>query len=90
MVITVADTGIGMDADVLSRIFQPFFTSKKRRGLGLGLPICDRIVKSHGGKITVESQPGQGTIFRIHLPLIPPAAGETTPREVSASASHGS
>ncbi len=90
MIITVADTGIGMDADVLSRIFQPFFTSKKRRGLGLGLPICDRIVKSHGGKITVESRPGQGTIFRIHLPLIPPAAGETTPREVSASASHGS
>ena len=77
MRITVADTGIGIDADVLPRIFQPFFTSKKRRGLGLGLPICDRIVKSHGGKIEVESRPGQGTTFIIHLPLIPPAAGET-------------
>jgi len=74
--ITVADTGIGIDADVLPRIFQPFFTSKKRRGLGLGLPICDRIVKCHGGKIEVESRPGEGTTFTIQLPLIPPAAGE--------------
>jgi PAS domain S-box-containing protein len=71
MTITVADTGIGIDADVLPRIFQPFFTSKKRRGLGLGLPICNRIVKSHGGRIEVASQPGQGTTFRIHLPLNP-------------------
>jgi signal transduction histidine kinase len=71
MTISVADTGIGIDADVLPRIFQPFFTSKKRRGLGLGLPICDRIVKSHGGRIDVASQPGQGTTFRIHLPLNP-------------------
>jgi len=61
---------------VLPRIFQPFFTSKKRRGLGLGLPICDRIVKCHGGKIEVESRPGEGTTFTIQLPLIPPAAGE--------------
>jgi two-component system sensor histidine kinase HydH len=45
LTITVADTGIGIEPDVLPRIFQPFFTSKKRRGLGLGLPICDRIVK---------------------------------------------
>src|SRR6266576_140995 len=72
MTITVADTGIGIDADVLPRIFQPFFTSKKRRGLGLGLPICDRIVKSHGGKIEVDSKPGQGTIFKIHLPMNSP------------------
>ena len=69
MTITVADTGIGIDADVLPRIFQPFFTSKKRRGLGLGLPICDRIVKSHGGRIEVESKPGRGTTFRIYLPV---------------------
>jgi two-component system NtrC family sensor kinase len=69
MTITVADSGIGIDADVLPRIFQPFFTSKKRRGLGLGLPICDRIVKSHGGRIEVESKPGRGTTFRIYLPV---------------------
>ena len=88
IIITMADTGIGMDSDVLPRIFQPFFTSKKRRGLGLGLPICDRIVKAHGGKISVESRPGQGTTFKIQLPLIPPAAGETARRDVAASAAH--
>lgn len=67
--LTVADTGIGIDADVMPKIFQPFFTSKKRRGLGLGLPICDRIVKSHGGQIEVSSRPEQGTVFEIQLPL---------------------
>ncbi|HET9916159.1 MAG TPA: ATP-binding protein, partial [Candidatus Binatia bacterium] len=69
MVVTVADTGIGIDGEILPRIFQPFFTSKKRRGLGLGLPICDRIVKSHSGRIEVSSEPDRGTIFRIYLPL---------------------
>jgi len=73
LTMTVADTGIGIDADLLPRIFQPFFTSKKRRGLGLGLPICARIVKSHGGRIEVDSEPGRGTIFKIHLPVEVPA-----------------
>ncbi|HVO93504.1 MAG TPA: ATP-binding protein [Terriglobales bacterium] len=72
LTLSVSDTGIGIEADVLPRIFQPFFTSKKRRGLGLGLPICDRIVRSHGGKIDVDSEPGHGTTFIIHLPLSPP------------------
>jgi signal transduction histidine kinase len=85
-VITVADTGVGIEPEVLPRIFQPFFTSKKRRGLGLGLPICDRIVKSHGGKIRVDSRPGHGTTFEIRLPLIPPPAGEAARREISSSA----
>lgn len=69
LTITVADSGIGIEPDVLPRIFQPFFTSKKRRGLGLGLPICDRIVKAHGGRIEVESMPGEGTRFTIRLPI---------------------
>jgi len=69
LVITVTDTGYGIDADALPKIFQPFFTAKKRRGLGLGLPISDRIIKTHGGRIDVESQPGRGAIFTIHLPL---------------------
>ena len=76
IVITVSDSGLGIDPEVLPRIFQPFFTSKKRRGLGLGLPICDRIVKAHGGRIEVDSRPGHGTTFAIHLPLIPPSAAE--------------
>ena len=69
MILKVADTGFGIDADTLPKIFQPFFTARKWRGMGLGLPICERIVKSHGGRIEVESQPGQGTTFTIHLPL---------------------
>jgi two-component system NtrC family sensor kinase len=69
MTIAVADTGFGMDAATLAKIFQPFFTAKKWRGMGLGLPICARIIKSHGGRIDVESEPGQGTTFTIHLPL---------------------
>ena len=68
-VITVADTGFGIAETDLAKIFQPFFTAKKRRGIGLGLPICQRIVKNHGGKIAVESQPGKETVFKIHLPL---------------------
>ncbi|MGZ8423941.1 MAG: ATP-binding response regulator [Candidatus Binatia bacterium] len=72
MTITVADTGFGIDAVTLAKIFQPFFTAKKWRGMGLGLPICARIIKSHGGRIDVESQPGQGTTFTIHLPLKQP------------------
>jgi signal transduction histidine kinase len=69
LAITVADTGFGIEEKVLLKIFQPFFTAKKKRGLGLGLPICDRIVKNHGGKIEVESRLGQGTTFKIYLPL---------------------
>ena len=67
-VITVADTGFGIAETDLPKIFQPFFTAKKRRGMGLGLPICQRIVKNHGGHIEVESEPGNGTTFKIYLP----------------------
>jgi signal transduction histidine kinase len=67
--ICVTDTGFGIEQQDLPKIFQPFFSVKKKRGLGLGLPICDRIVRNHGGRIDVESQPGQGTTFRIYLPL---------------------
>lgn len=69
LTITVADTGYGIEPEAMARIFQPFFTAKKRRGLGLGLPICARIVKAHGGTIAVESEPGKGSIFRIRLPV---------------------
>jgi signal transduction histidine kinase len=68
IVISVGDTGVGIEPAALDKIFQPFYTAKKRRGLGLGLPVCERIVKNHGGKIKVQSQPGIGTIFEVHLP----------------------
>jgi signal transduction histidine kinase len=67
--ITVADTGYGIDPETAPKIFQPFFTAKKRRGLGLGLSICDKIVRAHGGRITAQSQPGEGTTFAVRLPL---------------------
>jgi PAS domain S-box-containing protein len=69
ILITVADTGIGIDEMDREKIFQPFFTAKKRRGMGLGLPICQRIIKNHGGRIEVESQLGTGTTFKIYLPF---------------------
>ena len=75
VVITVADTGFGIEKKDLPKIFQPFFTAKKKSGLGLGLPICDRIIKNHGGKIEVESQPRRGTIFKVYLSLEPSRTG---------------
>jgi signal transduction histidine kinase len=68
LTITVSDTGVGIDPDKLSSIFRPFFTTKKRKGMGLGLSICERIVKSHRGRITTESTPGKGTTFYLHFP----------------------
>jgi two-component system, NtrC family, sensor kinase len=88
--VTVKDTGFGIDANTLPKIFQPFFTAKKRRGLGLGLPICARIVKAHHGSIEVESEPGRGTAFIIKLPLNRRSVeGDGTEEKVSAAASSG-
>jgi len=67
--ITIADTGKGMDAGHLEKIFMPFFTTKKvGKGTGLGLPISLNIIEGFGGKMTVESTPGVGTAFAILLP----------------------
>jgi PAS domain S-box-containing protein len=67
-VVSVADTGVGMPADVQARIFEPFFTTKGERGTGLGLAQTYGIVQQHGGLISVESQPGHGTTFRLSFP----------------------
>src|SRR5437867_4093122 len=66
--ISIADTGCGIPQDQLNRIFEPCFTTKKK-GSGLGLMIVQRIVREHGGLIKLESHVGQGTTFRIWLPL---------------------
>ena len=66
--LVVADTGGGIPQEMLSRIFEPFYTTKKK-GSGLGLMIVQRIVRDHGGRIQIESNVGQGTTFRIWLPL---------------------
>ena len=84
MQITVADTGPGIPADVLPRIFDPFFSTKKggsaagengsdeesmpRGGTGLGLTICQELVRTAGGEIRVESTEGQGAKFTLELP----------------------
>jgi len=65
--ISVIDRGSGIEPAQLENIFNPFFTTKKE-GVGLGLAIVSKIVDLHGGKITVESQPGKGSIFRVFLP----------------------
>lgn len=69
-VIIVEDTGCGMSKDIKNKIFDPFFTTKEKgKGTGLGLYTTYEIVKEHGGRIDVESTPGKGTKFEIHLPL---------------------
>ena len=65
---SVADTGGGIPQEQINRIFEPFYTTKKK-GTGLGLMIVQRIVRAHGGRIELESQVGRGTTFRIWLPL---------------------
>ena len=68
--VTIADTGQGIQPDRLSRIFDPFYTTKEK-GLGLGMAITHRIVEDHTGTIDVQSQVGLGTTFTIHLPVSP-------------------
>ncbi|MBI2877182.1 MAG: hypothetical protein HYY20_09900 [Candidatus Tectomicrobia bacterium] len=68
--VLVEDTGAGIPEESRGRIFDPFFSSKEEgRGTGLGLSICLGIVRSHGGEIEVESQPGKGTRFTLKLPI---------------------
>ena len=64
----MADTGIGMAADLVARIFDPFFTTKRQQGTGLGLSISQTLVSRQGGALSVESAPGAGTTFTIWLP----------------------
>jgi signal transduction histidine kinase len=70
--VEVRDTGVGIPDDNLEHIFDPFFTSGKEEGSGLGLAVSHQIVEEHGGFLTVESKVGQGTGFFVHLPVSAP------------------
>jgi len=71
IVITIADSGVGIPSDLLDRIFEPFFTTKELgKGTGLGLSTALGIIKSHHGFITTNSAPGQGTQFKVFLPAV--------------------
>jgi signal transduction histidine kinase len=71
-VLSIQDNGCGMPAEMREHIFDPFFTTRQtRQGTGLGLSMCHGIIEQHEGEIAVESEVGQGTTFRIRLPLLP-------------------
>jgi len=72
--IEIQDTGAGIEAEMIGKIFEPFFTTKsgtegagKQRGYGFGLAFCNRIIEEHNGSISVDSEPGKGTTFRIRV-----------------------
>ena len=91
--ITVSDTGHGMDREVQSRIFDPFFTTKEQgKGTGMGMSVVHGIIKSHGGAITVYSEPGQGSTFHIFIPVMTSGSTEcpqaSQPADLAAGEEH--
>ena len=76
--IEVEDNGPGIPADQMDHLFSPFVSSKKSRGTGLGLPVSQKILAEHGGRILVESTPGHGARFTLELPAVPATVAPPT------------
>src|SRR5262249_3201353 len=90
VMLSISDTGAGMDPEIQSRLFEPFFTTKEKgKGTGLGLSTSYGIVKQNGGEIVFTSQVGGGTTFRIYLPVAGQQADVPLPK-VEAPVVHGS
>ncbi len=73
MKISIQDHGCGISKHNLPRIFDPYFSTKElksQKGMGLGLTLCDTIIRKHGGAIAVESEPGKGTTVAIYIPAV--------------------
>jgi signal transduction histidine kinase len=83
IVFDVFDNGIGMDRDTCEKLFTPFFSSKGNKGTGLGLFISNKIIEQHGGKIDVNSTPGESTLFKIRIPKILPKTAKTADNEAA-------
>ncbi|MGO8878960.1 MAG: PAS domain S-box protein [Desulfomonilaceae bacterium] len=86
VMLSLSDTGLGMDKEMLAKIFEPFFSTKQRgstRGTGLGLSVVQGIVEKHRGHVICESEPGKGSEFRIYFPAI--ESGSTTQKETFSS-----
>jgi len=76
--IVIEDSGPGIPADQIEKLFSPFVSTKKARGTGLGLPVSQKILSEHGGRILVQSQPGRGSTITLELPAVLPSAAPAT------------
>src|SRR5690606_26550988 len=79
--VEVTDSGVGIAADDMEKIFTVFVSKKGGRGTGLGLPVSQKILQEHGGLIRVESTPGEGSKFILELPVNQPRDGEEAPED---------